>query len=123
MTRPPAPPKKDTVSNPGGRTPATPPPLPGNPFGRLTAPRPLPARLQDLLGRAEAALVPTDDPDETRERAVERKVVGLSLEGEIRGMAGKVGGGLGLHTEAVLVCARVLEAAGELSRAAGLLSD
>lgn len=85
--------------------------------------RPASARLHSLLARAAAALPDAPHPDQQRERQVERKVVGITLEAELRSVATRVGAGLGLHQDAVRLCARLLEASGELPRAANLLAD
>lgn len=94
-------------------------PAPWAPFSQ----RPVPVRLQSLLERARAALPDAAHEDQQRERLVERKVVGLTLEGELRAVAARLGGGLALFQEAVAVCASALRGAGELARAASLLLD
>lgn len=94
-------------------------PVPWAPFHQ----RPVPARLQSLLERARAALEDAPHADVQRERLVERKVVGLTLEGELRGVAAAVGGGLGLFQDPVRTCAALLRGAGEPAKAAALLLD
>lgn len=106
MERPPKPPPKSI-------------PAPWAPYAQ----RPLPARIHGLLARATLALVRGADEEEEEERRVERRVVGLTLETELRTMASRVGGGLSLHAAESEMCARLLEAAGEPGRAARLLWD
>jgi hypothetical protein len=104
------------------RPPKPPPqsiPAPWAPYAQ----RPLPARIQGLLGRAALAQAPGQDEEEEEERRVERRVVGLTLETELRTMASRVGAGLTLHAAEAAVCARLLETAGEQGRAARLLWD
>src|SRR5689334_6615586 len=100
------------------------PPRLAAPASTSTAtPRPASVRLQALLERAAMVTEEGRSPDEIRERQVERKVVGLSLESELRNLAARVGGGLALHHDLVRTCVRLLELGGELSKAARLLSD
>lgn len=81
------------------------------------------ARLDALLARAQAALNLPLEPATQQDVRHEQRTAAAQLLGELRLVAARTGAGLALYRDAVLLCARLLQAGGDLIKAAGLLAD